>query len=311
MNFERDNLYENSNLDTKNILILAGINQEIVELVMERLKKPLTLVHLSDELLLDKKSLYSISELILRPYFYLNRVKDCFFIPVGFQNGFLNETNKIKDLEKREYTWSFFGQQYGDRKIMINELSNHKNHYIYSVDSFMSEEGASPYEMIKIYEDTIFTPCPYGIVNPDTFRILEVLEQGCIPIVKKFVFVDYYKYIYGKHPFIVVNNWNEASEIINKYLSDPIALNKKFDEVREWYLNYKINLREDIQILIEKKDNNLTSEQFKLQNKARWDLSFIFSYLYWFKFKRTKVGYSFSNNFYKFKQNIKKKINNE
>jgi len=287
------------------------MNYDILELVKERLKTPLTLVHLSDELLLDDKSLYSISELILRPYFYPNKRKDCFFIPVGFQNGFLNEQNKIKDLEKRKYTWSFFGQQYSDRKIMINELSNHKNHYIHSVESFMSDEVASPNEMIKTYEDTIFTPCPYGIVNPDTFRILEVLEQGCIPIVKKFVFVDYYKYIYGNHPFIVVNNWNEASKIISKYLSDPISLNEKFDEVHEWYLNYKNNLRKDIQILIEKRENNLISEQFKLQNKARWELSFIFSYLYWFKFKRSKVGYSFSKNFYNFKQNIKKKINNE
>tara|TARA_B100001250_G_scaffold205246_1_gene176196 strand:- start:5158 stop:5994 length:837 start_codon:yes stop_codon:yes gene_type:complete len=278
---------------------------------MERSKTPLTLVHLSDELFLDKKDLYSISELILRPYFYLNRRKDCFFIPVGFQNGFLNKSNKIKDLEKRQYTWSFFGQEYGDRKVMINELSNHKNHYIHSVDSFMSEEAASPNEMIKIYEDTIFTPCPYGIVNPDTFRILEVLEQGCIPIVKKFVFVDYYKYIYGEHPFIVVNNWNEASEIITKYLSDPIILNKKFDEVHEWYINYKNNLKEDIQILIEKRQNNLISEQFKLQNKARRDPYFILSYFYWFKFKRSKVGYSFLKNIYKFKQNIKKKIDNE
>ena len=62
----------------------------------------------------------------------------------------------------------------------------------------------------KIYSNTKFAPCPFGYVNPDTFRIMESLESGCIPIVLKFRSLDYYQNIFGDHPFILVNDWTEA-----------------------------------------------------------------------------------------------------
>ena len=73
-------------------------------------------------------------------------------------------------------------------------------------------------EKILVYKETTFAPCPFGFVNPDSFRIMEVLEFGCIPIVKKFNNVDYYKYVFGDHPFIVVKDWKEAPGIMSNLI---------------------------------------------------------------------------------------------
>ena len=71
-----------------------------------------------------------------------------------------------------------------------------------------------------------FPPCPYGYLNPDSFRIMESLESGCIPIVQKFLFIDYYKLIFGDHPFIVLNKWKSVEKEITNLLSNPKALEK-------------------------------------------------------------------------------------
>ena len=38
--------------------------------------------------------------------------------------------------------------------------------------------------MNKILVSTEFIPCPNGFFHPETYRLYEALESGCIPIVE-------------------------------------------------------------------------------------------------------------------------------
>ena len=100
---------------------------------------------------------------------------------------------------------------------MLNNLLNFKPSFLHVTEKFMSDNSIPSMKAKEIYMGSWFAPCPFGYINPDTFRIMEVLEAGCIPIVQKMPFIDYYKYIFGDHPFIVIKNWKEINKIISNY----------------------------------------------------------------------------------------------
>jgi hypothetical protein len=85
-------------------------------------------------------------------------------------------------------------------------------------------------------------PCPSGPVTPDTFRLWEALESGCVPIVDascpKIGFPPYFwERMFGeKPPFQLVHNWDCLPDLIqeqvNEWPSNAIAL-------QGWWANYQ------------------------------------------------------------------------
>lgn len=83
---------------------------------------------------------------------------------------------------------------------------------------------------------------PSGPATPDTFRLYEALEAGCVPI------VDanspgkphgYWKRLFGDAPFPVAESWGDASQYIAWVMSDwPVKAN----EVFAWWQDYKRQL---------------------------------------------------------------------
>jgi hypothetical protein len=51
----------------------------------------------------------------------------------------------------------------------------------------------------QLLSETIFAPCPAGWENLDSFRVCEALEAGCIPIVERRPFYDYFRHLFGDH----------------------------------------------------------------------------------------------------------------
>tara|TARA_Y100000816_G_scaffold290687_1_gene279998 strand:- start:4690 stop:5712 length:1023 start_codon:yes stop_codon:yes gene_type:complete len=283
-----------------------SLEKEINEFINE-LKMEYILIQLSDETLIGKKIKNKNTKIIFRSYFNPNTVNSkTFTIPLGYQNGF-QEEEKIANLD-RKYIWSFFGQIYSSREIMINSLNEIYPHFVHQNQSFMSEDALQPAEIKNIYKNTIFAPCPDGYVNPDTFRIMEVLESGCIPIVKKFNSIDYFKYVYGDHPFIVVNKWNDVNKVIKKYINDKELLNNKQNEIVLWYQAYKKNLKIDIQDIIKNNITQPASVQFKYQKKARFNVMLRLRFLKWFRLRQNPLYYKVSKFFYKTKKALKGKF---
>ena len=89
---------------------------------------------------------------------------------------------------------------------------------------------------------TEFMPCPNGFVHPETYRLYEALECESIPIVEDAY--SYYDRLFPNNPFIKIDKWKDAKEIISSWKKNKIT--KKQEECKLWWLKYKENIQESI-----------------------------------------------------------------
>ena len=96
--------------------------------------------------------------------------------------------------------------------------------------------------MSEVLSSTEFLPCPNGFVHPETYRIYEALECGCIPIVENAY--KYYDRLFPQNPFLKVDKWSDAKPVFNEWKNDQILQKQK--ECELWWSKQKINLQEFI-----------------------------------------------------------------
>ena len=96
--------------------------------------------------------------------------------------------------------------------------------------------------MNEVLSLTEFIPCPNGFFHPETYRLYEALESGCIPIVESAY--NYYDRIFPNNPFIKINKWIEAKEILNNWNKEKINLKSK--ECKLWWESYKKKIQDSI-----------------------------------------------------------------
>lgn len=82
-----------------------------------------------------------------------------------------------------------------------------------------------------------------GWVHPDSFRLMECLESGSIPILKNYNNLEYFTKVWGDSPIPVVNSWGE---IIEYYNMDTDNYNQLYNKVFNWYSEFKIQLTSKI-----------------------------------------------------------------
>jgi hypothetical protein len=302
---KNDKIFNNNHL----IFVYSPGDKKVLNSVENFVKnRELTysLIHLSDEMLNDDIGLYNNAQLIVRNYFnpFIFR-KNIYTVPLGFQSGFYLNRNFSEPEFRRNYIWSFAGQIYKNRKNMIKEFESVGNYFIHQTIGFNSKNGIDAMELREIYLDSIFAPCPFGYINADTFRVMEVLESGCIPIVKKYFKLDYYKIIFGDHPFLIVNEWNEATKYIEDFIDNPKELLKKQKEVHEWYKAFKKNLYKDVENLLYGNFKNLNSIQFKYQKKISIKIKTYLKFFFIFRIKNKNSYIIISKTIYKIKQKLK------
>ena len=216
------------------IIIDSGIHfKEHLYIKLKTLTKRFFLFHINDEHL-DKRSapIYSYCDYVWRTccspkYFTNNKVK-C--IPPGYKNGFKQKFDLNK---KRDYKWCFFGTQHKSSRHDMNfQLEKIEPNFVNRIDKFADKKkSANVEEMEKVYFNTDFAPCPAGFFHPESYRIYEALQCGTIPIVESVY--NYFDNIYPKNPFIKINKWKEAKEIIDNWNDDQI-LNKRKECINWW-----------------------------------------------------------------------------
>jgi len=231
------------------------------------------LIHLSLERLLHRADYYHQARLNYDPRLSLDHL---YYIPIGFQTGFLRPFYLKINFEDKKYIWCFAGQLKSHRKRMIRELTSLQPHFTHITQQWADPNALTPDDMRNIYKQTIFVPCPFGNRNPDSYRIMEALEYGCIPVVLTFLGEDYFKYVFGDHPFIVARSWAQAREEIANLCADPSHLRHYYDKSCNWYQKFKSELSEDVRKLIVDRasSDELISIQFKYQRapKSSWRL---------------------------------------
>jgi len=181
---------------------------------------------------------------VFRPY-YDSEINhpNVTFIPIGFKSGFYSEVIKTNN---KEYNFSFIGQPKSDRYEVINQLQE-MNGFVHTTNQWNCPTSLSIDECKDIYSKSRFVPCPMGNTHPDSFRIMEVLESGSIPVLKTYNNLDYFKNVWGESPLPIVNNWVELNQLNN--LTDD-EYDTLYFKVKDWYLNFRDILSNNIESFI-------------------------------------------------------------
>ena len=231
------------NLEKGDSLIIVDSNPEKKIELYNKLKlvcSKTLLFHLGDESgAYDLSQVYKNFNYIWRTfcsnkYFKNNQIK-C--IPIGYKSGLVN-----KHKDKRKYKWSFTGTPHkSSRHDLLFQFSDIKPFFCHKTEKF-DEKIISVDEMSEVLSSTEFIPCPNGFFHPETYRLYEALECGCVPIVENAY--KYYDRLFPDNPFIKIDKWADAKPIIKGWGDDQIQNKQK--ECKNWWNSYKIGLQEMI-----------------------------------------------------------------
>ena len=221
-----------SELNKEDILIIIDSSVEEKINLYDKLKSicsKVYLFHLGDESgLYNLNPVYSKCDFIWRTFcsnkYFLNEKVKCF--PVGYKSGIIK-----KNKNKRKYKWAFTGTPHkSSRHDLLYQFSDIEPFFCHRTDNF-NKKIFSTEEMSEVLSSTNFIPCPNGFFHPETYRLYESLECGCIPIVEDSY--QYYDRLFPKNPFIKVNKWIDAKLII-KDLDEKKIKSKQNDCIMWW-----------------------------------------------------------------------------
>jgi len=209
---------------------------------------------LSDERYDAATDFYEYAEFVFRNYWHKKFApqKNVHFFPLGYKSGFWRKCSRqVKAAQNREYVWSFAGQltQKPTRQAMIRSMKRISKYHLHEIFKWADPKSLPVDAYQALLLNTIFVPCPTGWCNLDSFRVYEALECGCIPIVEKKP-LDYFSLYFGKHPFLVVDSWDQAPGFINALLANPAQLESYRMVCHQWWLDYKEKSRAEFATVI-------------------------------------------------------------
>ena len=243
---------DTQNLDENESLIIVDhmiSTKESFYFDLSNKVKKIFLIHLGDEGGAEKKDLvYSLCEHIWRTFSLpmFKNFKNVTSIPIGYKFDPIKDNINIL---KRNYKWSFLGTTHGSSRYDL--LNKHKNitpNFINLSENFSGKKSMDTDDYYKILNNSIFAPIPHGYFHPETYRLYEALEAGCIPIIENpFQFFDNFL---PNNPLLSVNSWEDSSTIIKKYLENKKDIEILRNKINDWWTQHKENLKETF-LLIE------------------------------------------------------------
>lgn len=212
----------------------------------------------------DEEALFPIESIrhsLLRVWVQLprmNRHNDVSYkLPNGPRPGTREILKKIGQ-QDRNLDWFFCGQVNHERREQcVQELkylkdSRESPNGVYLTTDGFGKEVLSQEEYVAHLAKSKIVLCPSGIETPDTFRLYEALEAGCLPVVDAFATRNqsfgFWKYLFNDDaPFPIVDYWDKLPQLMPELLRDwPCNANK----ATAWWQNKKrdihIKLIDDI-----------------------------------------------------------------
>ena len=231
-------------LESEDILIIVDSsveNKEELYTKLELICSKMFLIHLGDESgVYDSSLIYNKFNYVWRAFclnrYFNNKKVSC--LPIGYKSGTLFK----KEIVERKYKWAFLGTPHkSSRHDLLFQFSDIEPSFFHKTKKF-NEKIIDVSKMSEILTSTEFIPCPNGFVHPETYRLYEALECGCIPIVENAY--KYYDRLFPNNPFIKIDRWIEAKPVIREWGDDQIK--QKREECRTWWSQYKNQLQEFI-----------------------------------------------------------------
>ena len=228
-------------LESEDILIVidSSVEKKIEFYTkLQAICQKMFLIHLGDESGAYNLSLiYNKFNFVWRSFcsnrYFNNNKVSC--LPIGYKSGtFFN-----KEVSERKYKWAFIGTPHkSSRHDLLFQLSGIEPSFFHKTKKF-NEKIIEVDEMSTILSSTEFIPSPNGFVHPETYRVYEALECGCIPIVENAY--KYYDRLFPNNPFLKVDKWMEAKHVIKEWGNKQIK--QKREECNTWWNQYKNQLQ--------------------------------------------------------------------
>lgn len=213
----------------------------------------------------DEEALFPWQEIkhpMIRIWVMLPRMNIHNDVAFKIPNGYRTDTHKILQEigpQERKLDWSFVGQVNHERRQQCFDVLNqfkplYPSSVVVGTDGF-GKEALQFREYLQVMAESKIVLCPSGIETPDSFRLYEALEAGCIPVVDafstNFKTPGFWKYLFDEDPpFPIVAYWDELPQLLPTLLKEyPANANKIFS----WWIQYKSKIRnklmDDIKVL--------------------------------------------------------------
>lgn len=202
----------------------------------------------------DEESLFPSQDIhhpLLKMWVQLPRLgkhNDVYRMPNGYRPTTRHIFNKTYPAE-RHLDWCFAGQVTHERRQECADVLKTLLNGAYIETKTFGEEAVPYPDYLNTMRTSKFAPCPSGPESPDSFRVWEALEAGCIPIVDSHSTnnpVDgFWEYLLGDDlPFPVVKEWSELPDLLPVLLRDyPHNANRVF----AWWQVYKRQMRKELE----------------------------------------------------------------
>lgn len=223
------------------IELSATINVDFIRRLRGNRNKVVYL-DMGDEFGQKDVSAYSECDLVLRNYLYLNIFEDpryadkVLWLPNGFRTG-VGPRNPahLKPVLQRQWLASFLGwlnnaRSHNNERQIFKQVATRCEGNLLLNESSNWSGGYNLGLYTAIMESSIFAPCPAGNC-PDSIRIYDAMELGCIPIYLRHTFLDN-KYSMQSPPFPILDSWEELPEFLARKRREFAENQKPFEELQ-------------------------------------------------------------------------------
>jgi hypothetical protein len=234
-------------------LELGCLSAEVIEQLKAQGNK-VVICQLGDEFK-EKYSfeLYKSCDLILRNYFFSEIFTDpevgckTIWIPNGPKAGVGGRrTESLRPANYRHFLSSFLGwldnpRSFGNERELFRQAALQAPQDILLQPTEYFAKGFNIGMYSAILEYSIFCPCPAGN-SPETIRLYDALEMGCIPISLKHDFLQS-PLALGRPPFPLLDSWDQLPSLLADYraklASDPDSVVRQQQRCLDWWSIYK------------------------------------------------------------------------
>ena len=242
-------------------LELNEISSELIER-LRFAKNKIVIYHMGDEFGHMNRSQYGNCDLVIRNYYFTEALRktdasEVIWAPCGFKTGVGPRLSEhLKAANQRQWLASFLGwmnnsKSYQDERVHFSIAASECGENLFLLPTTGFAEGWNVGLYSIAMESSIFAPCPAGNA-PETLRLYDALELGCIPISLSHEFLlskDALASI-GPVPFPILGSWDELPPFLesmkSKALSNPGEILELQQRCINWWSDFKIAMQKKI-----------------------------------------------------------------
>lgn len=235
---------------------------QIIEIIVNN-RKHLALYHLGDETGVKDLSAYVKADVVFRNYYNLKIFSSSqwanklHWIPNGYRNGLRSIPEKLpRASSQRTYIATFIGWIDNPNAVNNERLEFVRNAELCHgslncVKTSGFGSGYSPHLYAHFLEDSVFAPCPAGNA-PETIRLFDALEMGCIPISLKHDFLNGVPCL-PKPPFPVIDSWSELADKLTELKQlKTISGSSEINDLQAFVSDYWLRVKNYYKFLVAK-----------------------------------------------------------